>query len=219
MKSILKKTTSFFLVFSILITGFGVDKAFAKEASNLDKSMDDNIYISDYLDNENITFMKKLEKIYPYFTFDSSGSLKLKKDLKELKSQYNLDNEFIKEVNKIMEENKSSKDIYSLYSKRINNSFTTFVSVKDWKVYFTYDEVVDLFLAAASIGPAALVASLSALGTSIGGPVGGAIAAIVGYVSGADFMYLVLRASAMEKGIYIGIDWDGNFPVYTQGTW
>ena len=83
-------------------------------------------------------------------------------------------------------------------------------------MYFTYDEVIDLFLAAASIGPAALVASLSALGTSIGGPVGGAISAIVGYISGADFMYLVLRASAMEKGIYIGIDWDGNFPVYTQ---
>ncbi|MDO5048089.1 MAG: hypothetical protein Q4D88_06070 [Anaerococcus sp.] len=63
------------------------------------------------------------------------------------------------------------------------------------------------------------IAALAGLGTAIAGPVGTTIGTIVGYLSGADFMYLVLRSAVLKKGIYIGLDWDGPFPVPRQGTW
>lgn len=103
--------------------------------------------------------------------------------------------------------------------KSRNNSMQPYFHVSDWKLYFAYDEVISTFYTAAQIGPAAVVAALTGLGTAIGGPAGAMIGIIIGSISGADLMYLVIRAVALKKGIYIGLDWDGPFPVYTQGTW
>lgn len=85
-------------------------------------------------------------------------------------------------------------------------------------MYFTYDDVATYLSAAAAIGPAAVTAALSALASTVG-PVGTVIGGILGYVVSADLCYLVIQAGALQKGIYIGVDWNGPFPVYTQGLW
>lgn len=78
-----------------------------------------------------------------------------------------------------------------------------------------------MFLWAAQIGPAALIAEIEAVSLMLGGPVSAVVAAIlsaVGICSFGDLAYLVIQAAANDQGIYFGIDWNGVFPNPTQGT-
>lgn len=42
---------------------------------------------------------------------------------------------------------------------------------------------------------------------------------ILGVVAAGDLCYLVLQAISANKGIYIGVEWSGIIPSYTQGLW
>lgn len=228
---ILKKIISVGLAFAMCFSFFVSNVAFAQENTNVysNRSNENFINISDYLTEDDLIFMKSLEKIYPYFKFDEKGALTLTKEISEIKSTFNFDDDFIYRLNKLLESDIAKNAV--MYVKGINTNVSTYkddrydneikptVYVKNWKVYFTYDEVMATFFAAAQIGPSAIIAALAGIGTAIGGPVGTTIGTIVGYISGADFLYLVLRAAALKKGIFIGLDWDGLFPVPTQGTW
>lgn len=184
------------------------------------------IKISDYLTEDDLLFVKKLEKIYPYFIFDENGGLSLSKNVEDLQEEFNLTDDFVSRLNNLLNSDiaKSGSRYYDAitdqsFGEDLDDTIRPNVFVRNWKVYFTHDEVMATLFAAAQIGPAAIVAALAALGTSIGGPVGAVIGTIVGYISGAGFAYLVLRAGTSGKGVYIGLEWDGPFPVYVDGTW
>lgn len=228
---ILKKFLSAGLAFAICFSFFGYNIANAQENTSVYPGYlnGSSIRISDYLTKDDLDFMKKLEKVYPYFEFDSKGALILTKEISEIKRNFNFDDDFVYRMNRLLQSDIAKKG--EMYAKGLNknsrisaygrydNAVKPMVHVSNWKVYFTYEEVMASFFAAAQVGPAAIVAALASLGTAIGGPVGAAIGTIVGYISGADFLYLVLRAATLKKGIYIGLDWDGPYPVPTQGTW
>ena len=233
MNNVFKRILSTSLALTICFSCFGYSTAFAKE--NVDifvgRSIGNaqTIRISDYLTEEDLTFMKNLEKLYPYFTFDKNGALSLTKDISEIKTTFNFDENFMSRLDTLLKSDIARNGASYANGTNLNMSYSSFtkdnnviqpmVHVSDWKVYFTYEEVMASFFAAAQIGPSAIIAALAGLGTAIGGPVGATIGTIVGYISGADFLYLVLRAAALKKGVYIGLDWDGPFPVPTQGTW
>ena len=101
-------------------------------------------------------------------------------------------------------------------------SVTTRMFVEDGKVWFTYDDVMSFLFAAASVGPSAMYAALVALGSVSLGPVGSAIATILGILGApslASFCYQVIQAVANQQGVYIGVEMNGIFPNIVCGTW
>ncbi|ANY66499.1 hypothetical protein BBD42_08535 [Paenibacillus sp. BIHB 4019] len=109
----------------------------------------------------------------------------------------------------------------------INNQAPNVVSpqifLQDSKIYFTQEDI-DLYLfVAAGIGPEALAAALSAVAFLFGGPVGSVITlalTLIGIGTLTNLCYLIIQAKVNNKnGVYIGLNWDGFFPNYSQGTW
>ncbi|WP_155973131.1 hypothetical protein [Paenibacillus sp. Leaf72] len=44
--------------------------------------------------------------------------------------------------------------------------------------------------------------------------------AIIGIGTLTNLCYLIIQAKVNKKnGVYIGLNWDGFFPNYSQGTW
>ena len=92
------------------------------------------------------------------------------------------------------------------------------VFAKNWKIYFSYEEVESLFLAAANAGPAAMTATFAAIGIMY--PVFGSIVGTaIGLLGGGTICYFVFQAAARRQGLYIGVDWNGPFPIPAIGNW
>lgn len=169
--------------------------------------------ISDYFSESDKEFLGKLTAVYDVFELDSEGVLFLTASLDEIQERAEFTDAEMLRFNEMLDFNKENPAI------GVESIPLTRLHVEDWKVYFTYDDVVMYLSAAAAIGPAAITAALSALATTAAPGVGTVIAAIVGYVVSADLCYLILQAAVNQQGIYIGLDWNGIFPNYTQGTW
>ncbi len=174
------------------------------------------IQMSDYLTKDDLEFMKKLQSIYPYFAIDNNGKLYLTVEINELQSKFQLDEQFIQKLNDILQSPISNNNLHS-YSSGSNLGLRR-VFVKNWKIYFSYEEVESLFVAAANAGPAAMTATFAAIGIMY--PVfGSVVGTIVGIVGGGTICYHVLQAAARRQGLYIGVDWNGPFPIPTLGNW
>lgn len=48
---------------------------------------------------------------------------------------------------------------------------------------------------------------------------GSVVGTIVGIVGGGTLCYHVLQAAARRQGLYVGVDWNGPFPIPTLGNW
>lgn len=174
------------------------------------------IQMSDYLTKDDLEFMKKLQSIYPYFAIDNNGKLYLTVEINELQSKFQLDEQFIQKLNDILQSPISNNNLHS-YSSGSNLGLIR-VFVKNWKIYFSYEEVESLFVAAANAGPAAMTATFAAIGIMY--PVfGSVVGTIVGIVGGGTLCYHVLQAAARRQGLYVGVDWNGPFPIPTLGNW
>lgn len=174
------------------------------------------IQMSDYLTKDDLEFMKKLQSIYPYFAIDNNGKLYLTVEINELQSKFQLDEQFIQKLNDILQSPISNNNLHS-YSSGSNLGLRR-VFVKNWKIYFSYEEVESLFVAAANAGPAAMTATFAAIGIMY--PVfGSVVGTVVGIVGGGTLCYHVLQAAARRQGLYVGVDWNGPFPIPTLGNW
>lgn len=174
------------------------------------------IQMSDYLTKDDLEFMKKLQSIYPYFAIDNNGKLYLTVEINELQSKFQLDEQFIQKLNDILQSPISNNNLHS-YSSGSNLGLRR-VFVKNWKIYFSYEEVESLFVAAANAGPAAMTATFAAIGIMY--PVfGSVVGTTVGIVGGGTLCYHVLQAAARRQGLYVGVDWNGPFPIPTLGNW
>lgn len=163
-----------------------------------------------------------MEKIYPYFDFDSEGNLILTKSIDELKDKYGFDEAFVSRLDTVLNSRLSKQISRSISETSIENNGLNpelrRIHVKNWKVYFTYNDVMATLFAAAQVGPAAITAALTALGSAYPG-VGTVIGAAIGLFGGGTIVYWVLQAAANKQGFYIGIDWNGSFPNPVIGTW
>ncbi len=174
------------------------------------------IQMSDYLTKDDLEFMKKLQSIYPYFAIDNNGKLYLTLEINELKNKFQLDEQFIQKLNDILQYSISNNNLQS-YSIGSNLELRR-VFAKNWKIYFSYEEVESLFVAAANAGPAAMTATFAAIGIMYPG-FGSILGTAVGLWGGAAICYWVLQAAARRQGLYIGVDWNGPFPIPAIGTW
>ncbi len=168
--------------------------------------------VSSYSDVISITdqiFLNNLSEIYQYFTFDHEGKLVLSESIEYIIETYGFSTDFGNRLNNII----FLSNIYSS-GKMLN----TRVFISDWKVYLTYSEVMMTLFAAAEIGPAAITAALTALGSVYPG-VGTALGMLVGLVGAGTIVYYVIQSSVRRQGLYLGIDWNGAFPNPAIGFW
>lgn len=211
---------SVLMVFTTIIPATAQAQALhTKESINFSS---DEIYIDDYLDQDDKNYLNKLVEVFDEFSLNSSGVLEIDKPLTEIQEKAgftDLEMDRFNEIFIFSENNPNGSKTISKDTINNDNMMQPNVFVKNWRVHFTLTEVQDYFLAAAQIGPAAIIAALASLGTFLGGATGTAIGTIVGYIGGASFAYLVLRAVALKKGVYVGLEWDGPFPTYVDGTW
>lgn len=222
MKKNMYRILSSLLAFVVCFSMVGYNISYAQEDKSIDFSGNVNIKISDYLSEEDLNFFKEMEKIYPYFDFDSEGNLILTKSIDELKDKYGFDEAFVSRLDTVLNSRLSKQISRSISETSIENNGLNpelrRIHVKNWKVYFTYNDVMATLFAAAQVGPAAITAALTALGSAYPG-VGTVIGAAIGLFGGGTIVYWVLQAAANKQGFYIGIDWNGSFPNPAIGTW
>lgn len=155
--------------------------------------------------------MSKLSTIYDEFELSDNGILSLKSSLSEIQEKANFNDVEMENFRNLLDFNKANP-------VGEKNTVMPRIHVSDWKIYFTQSDVQTFLAGAAAVGPAAIVAALSALGSTVPG-VGTVIGTILGVVAAGDLCYLVLQAISANKGIYIGVEWNGIIPSYTQGLW
>lgn len=208
----MKKVKRWFamMLSGMLLVASSVSQVSAAESDIVESNI---TAVSSYFTESDMTFLEKLTTVYDVFELDDEGVLILTSSLDEIQVRAGFSDAEMLRFNEMMEFNKDNPAVAT------EDSIQPRLHVEDWKVYFTYDDVAMYLSAAAAIGPAAITAALSALATTAAPGVGTVIGAIVGYVVSADLCYLVIQAGIKHQGIYIGLDWNGVFPNYTQGTW
>jgi hypothetical protein len=172
--------------------------------------------------SKSITFTKKMldSGLIREFYFNKNGKLALKDSLANIKIKYSLDDAYIKQLNALLAFAQKRTPVNM--SSQIKGTVSPDVYASNWKVYFTNSDVNAFLFASAEIGPAALDAALDGIATMMGGPVGtviGLVLDVIGAASMANLCYLIVQAEYNGEGVYIGIDWNGPFPNYTQGLW
>ncbi|WP_234124660.1 hypothetical protein [Clostridium hydrogenum] len=201
--------------------------AFAKSVSNLPSLSNlpsssanlSNLKISSEARNS----MKKMADsgLLKDFKFDKNGKLVLKDSIADAKIKYSLNDSDVNNLKKMLAFAQQRKSI-NISSQSKSKVISPNVYVSNWKVYFSNEDVNAYLFAAAETGPEALAAALDGLATLMGGPVGtviGVVLDVLGASALARLCYLIIQAEVNDQGIYIGINWNGGFPNYTDGNY
>lgn len=208
MKKIVSLIMSLLLALSVSSTVFA-------DGYNPNTETSTEITFSDsFLSETDRAFLKKMGQVFDGYTTNEKGEIIFTYSSDELrKIGFNDD-----EINRL--EKLNQMICGTILSDEAKPS--TRVSVEGGIIYFTYDDVVTLFSAAVIAGPEAVYAALVALGSVSLGPVGTAVAAVIGIIGAptlASFCYQVTQALANQQGVYIGVETNGGFPNIVCGTW
>jgi len=179
---------------------------------------DTNISFDD-LSEEDRIFFKKLTLVLDGYKTNEAGEIIFTYSTDDLyKFGFNE-----KEIERLNELNKMVCGTVLPDSDRIPmNPVQSRIFVKDWKVWFTCDDVANLLLTAASLGPEALYITIVGLSTAVGGAVGTVLSVFIdaiGIPSLGGLCYLIIQAVANHQGIYFGLEMNGVFPTVDCGTW
>lgn len=202
MKKLISLLMSVVMIFTITTPVFATNNTF--DNTQISK-------ISDYVTPEGQDFLKKIESILPYFSLDSDNKLTISLTDDELIANYNFTSEDLEQLEELL--------LFGTFSiKRGSRIRQPRLHVSNWKIYFNNGDVHSFLYAAAQIGPSAIIAALSALGTTYPG-VGNVVGALIGVIGGGTIVYYVLQAVALNKGLYMGVNWNGPFPVPAIDLW
>lgn len=209
MKKFISLLISLSIVFTLSIPAFSAENTFDTNHRIMS--------IGKYITQDGQAFQNKVESIFPYFVLDKNYKLSVTLTDEELTSTYNFTVNDIKQLNNLLDFQSDSIDgAYTPRKSPIHVSERLHVS--DWKIYFSNDDIYAFLFAAAQVGPAAIIAALSALGSIYPG-VGTVIGAFIGLFGASSIIYMVFQAVALKKGLYIGVDWNGPFPNPALGLW
>ena len=219
------------VMISLMLPGMAetVSAANSQGFQNIDSL---SVNISKNLSPEDLEFLNKMKSIFHGFSSDNSGKLVLDISTNTLKNYYNFTEIEIRTLQTILEKAQQSSSESNLNHRQILSIpyilseelalITPQMHLRGTKIYFTHDDVRMFLLAAAQAGPMAVKAALFAVGTLFGGPIGAKIAvilAVIGIPSIIDFTYIIIQAAVNRQGVYIGIRFNGIFPIIVSGTW
>lgn len=154
------------------------------------------------ISSADLEFIEKVVEVSEYWYIDQDNYLRLSLSKQELLSQYGFTNSQYNRLSTII-----GKPIYS--------SDTAIpmpmLHVEGAAVYFDNADLHALLLGAATAGPAALAAAITALSTAVGGLAGTALGAIVAALSAPSLIEIcgkVITAAGTGRGVYIGLQLD-----------
>lgn len=219
-----KKILSTFMAFT-MVFAFTVPSSAATTSSSSDtqtQSVEDTKAIhfsADNISEKDKVFLNKVTKIFDGYVTNKAGVITFTYSDKQLSDTGFTQAQIVKlhEIN-----SKVCGVSLSDAASDSGSNITPQIFVEGSIIYFEYVDVQAFLFAAASVGPEALYAALVALGSVSLGPVGTAIAAIVGAIGApslVSFCYYVIQAVANNEGVYIGIEMNGIFPNIVTGTW
>lgn len=149
MKKFLSMMLSIVMVFSLSATAFAAEDTTARSTT---------ITIGDYVSDEDMAFFEKVERIFAEFQLDNENKLSLSITDEVLMSDYSFTASDVARLN----------EMFSYQHNAVENEGNppmTRLHVSDWKIYFDLGDVHAFLFAAAQVGPAAITAALSALGS------------------------------------------------------
>ena len=188
--------------------------AFAAESNPSTNINPDTIFSKDSLSETDQRFLEKMAQVFDGYTTNDNGEITFTYSREDLQ-EFGFDDS---EIARLL-------DLNQIICGTIlpeETNISTRLSVQDGKIYFTYDDVITFLSAAAIAGPEAVYAALVALGSVSLGPVGTAIAGVVGLIGAPSlvgFCYQITQAVANQQGVYIGVEMNGAFPNIVSGTW
>lgn len=200
MKKLISMMLSLAMVFTLAAPAFAAESTPPVEGQV--------ISLDDILTEEDRAFFEKLEAVFPAFEIDENYHLAINLTEEELISTYHFTQSDLDRL-----------DAMFAYQQEYENGYNpsypqTRIHVEDWKIWLDAADVHALFFAANQVGPAAIVAAFTALASAY--PI---VGTIVGLFGGWFIVYYVGQALALGKGIYIGINWNGPFPVPVVDLW
>lgn len=179
----------------------------------------DVVFSSSDLSEEDLAFFEKLALVYDGYKSDESGEIIFTYSTEDLRKLGFTE----KEIERLNEINEIVCGTILPDSDRIPmNPVQSAMFVQDWKIWFTYDDVMRILVPAEMMGPEALCTAIVALSTAIGCVVGGTLSGIlsaIGVPSLGAICYMVIQASANHQGVYIGLEMNNVFPNVVFGTW
>lgn len=194
---------------------------YADSVTNESTQVQNNeVKLSDSFTEQDNIYLDKLTKIYSEFSLTESGYLELNISDQELKESYSFTDEEIGILRESVDFQHQNRDKYYNYTENGSPTVTPYLHVSDWKVYFTYDDLVMYLSSAIQAGAPAVIATMASMGTMTATPgVGTIMGVLAGLYSAGTVIYEVTQALANKQGWYIGVDWNGNFPNPTTGFW
>jgi hypothetical protein len=248
-KNVFKKTAIFLSLGSLLATSLPLSAMAANGEPQLSSAIggvqykQGNYYVT--LDEKSKLYLKTLTEsgVMKELSSDSNGQTSLAHtDDSYLKATYRVNDEFLGQLKAAIStlNNSQNQQISNSKNNALNqeisnsknnglnqqisnsNAISPNLYVSNSKLYFTNSDVRMYLFAAAAVGSGALAVALAGVGTLMGGPVGLFISTalvIIGLGTLTNLCYLIIQAVTLNQGVYIGINWNGPFPNYSQGTW
>lgn len=136
--------------------------------------------------------------VFSEFAFNESGQLILNISIEEATEQYQLSESQTTLLSDILEQWRNLTGAQNL-------SANARLHISGVNIYFTNYDVKMYLSSVIMMGPAAVVAAITAATTLIGTPIAGAIAAVVGSFSAFAICATVQDALMTGKGFYIGL--------------
>lgn len=168
-----------------------------------EKLTNDGVYVSQYpASSEELDFVCKVAALSEYWEINDDDCLQLNISQDDLRSKYGYSQEVIDRINNSI--------VGTYVPESSENVPAPAAYVKNGALYITYDDLCGGAFAAlataASAGPAAMAAALTAISTAFSGPVGTIISGILAVAAAPSLTELcgrVIYAIATKQGIYI----------------
>jgi hypothetical protein len=153
----------------------------------------DNVHID--LQESDFYKVELIAKLNAEWVLAENNYLSLAKDYETLKNEYQLSDSDI-DILKIIQSNHNKSLFYAQYQPR--------VSVRDWHIYMTHDDVMQVANLIVGLGPAAIAATVSSFMSVVPGA-GTIIGAAIGYFGAATIAGNFAYAAATGRGLKIGL--------------
>lgn len=143
--------------------------------------------------------------MYQDFQLSDKGEMVSIKSFAQLQEEYGLNEDEMAFIQKVIATNnqavQSPIDIPGAPNPRIR------MSVKNFRVYLTYNETKSYLGSAVIAGPIAVVGALAAIGGMAGGPLGTVVCGLAGAYGASHIVDVTKSAINKRKGIWLG--WGG----------
>lgn len=143
--------------------------------------------------------------MYQDFQLSDKGEMVSSKSFEQLQAEYGLNEEEMTFIKRVIATNNQAAQSPIEIPGSVNPR--TRMSVKNFRVYLTYNETKSYLGSAVIAGPIAVIGALAAIGGMVGGPLGTVVCGLAGAYGASYIVDVTKSAINKRKGIWLG--WGG----------